>query len=1030
MNTIQLIISIVLSLCVMLGISMMSKVKTAVKGNLISAFALLLGVIETLYFSDILTAWSIYPFVIVGTYIGVLMARHVKMIQMPQLVALFNGLGGGASALVGILSATGLGFSEAQLLEINELGYGLFVNITSMIAIAVGMVTLVGSLVAAGKLHRIINQRPMIWFAHSAITALLLVAIVVLIIAGACASTPCAMWICVIGCVIASSLFGLYFAVRVGGADMPITISLLNSLSGVAGAIAGMAISDIFLVAVGGIVGASGLLLTQIMCRAMNRSLVSILLGTKPKVKVAKEEKKEEAKPVVEEKAEPVVEEKKTAGSVLADAKDVIIVPGYGMALAQAQHLVKQLSDTLESRGARVRYAIHPVAGRMPGHMNVLLAEADVPYEKLFEMEAINDDFAKVDAVVVSGASDVTNPAARSAEGTPIYGMPVLSVDAAPNVIICNYDLKPGYAGVENPLYTRENGVFLELGDAKETLQRILGEIAMAGAKAAPKEEVKEEKATVGSVLADAKDVIIVPGYGMALAQAQHLVKQLSDTLESRGARVRYAIHPVAGRMPGHMNVLLAEADVPYEKLFEMEAINDDFAKVDAVVVIGANDVTNPAARSAEGTPIYGMPVLSVDAAPNVIICNYDLKPGSAGVENPLYTRENGVFLELGDAKETLQRILGEIAMAGAKAAPKEVKEEKATAGSVLADAKDVIIVPGYGMALAQAQHLVKQLSDTLESRGARVRYAIHPVAGRMPGHMNVLLAEADVPYEKLFEMEAINDDFAKVDAVVVIGANDVTNPAARSAEGTPIYGMPVLSVDAAPNVIICNYDLKPGYAGVENPLYTRENGVFLELGDAKETLQRILGEIAVAGATPKAEVKEEVTAESVLAAAKDVIIVPGYGMALAQAQHLVKQLSDTLESRGARVRYAIHPVAGRMPGHMNVLLAEADVPYEKLFEMEAINDDFAKVDAVVVIGANDVTNPAARSAEGTPIYGMPVLSVDAAPNVIICNYDLKPGYAGVENPLYTRKNGVFLKLGDAKESLQKLIGDIIAQKA
>ena len=1030
MNTIQLIISIVLSLCVMLGISMMSKVKTAVKGNLISAFALLLGVIETLYFSDILTAWSIYPFVIVGTYIGVLMARHVKMIQMPQLVALFNGLGGGASALVGILSATGLGFSEAQLQEINELGYGLFVDITSMIAIAVGMVTLVGSLVAAGKLHRIINQRPMIWVAHSAITLLLLVAIIVLIIAGAFASTPCAMWMCVIGCVIASSLFGLYFSVRVGGADMPITISLLNSLSGVAGAIAGMAISDIFLVAVGGIVGASGLLLTQIMCRAMNRSLVSILLGTKPKVKVAKEAKKEEKKEVVEEKVEPVVEVKKTAGAVLAEAKDVIIVPGYGMALAQAQHLVKQLSDTLESRGAQVRYAIHPVAGRMPGHMNVLLAEADVPYEKLFEMEAINDDFAKVDAVVVIGANDVTNPAARSAEGTPIYGMPVLSVDAAPNVIICNYDLKPGYAGVENPLYTRENGVFLELGDAKETLQRILGEIAVAGAKAAPKEEVKEEKVTAGSVLANAKDVIIVPGYGMALAQAQHLVKQLSDTLESRGAQVRYAIHPVAGRMPGHMNVLLAEADVPYEKLFEMEAINDDFAKVDAVVVIGANDVTNPAARSAEGTPIYGMPVLSVDAAPNVIICNYDLKPGYAGVENPLYTRENGVFLELGDAKETLQRILGEIAVAGV-ATKAEVKEEKATAGSVLANAKDVIIVPGYGMALAQAQHLVKQLSDTLESRGAQVRYAIHPVAGRMPGHMNVLLAEADVPYEKLFEMEAINDDFAKVDAVVVIGANDVTNPAARSAEGTPIYGMPVLSVDAAPNVIICNYDLKPGYAGVENPLYTRENGVFLELGDAKETLQRILGEIAVAGVAAKAEVKEEkATAGSVLAAAKDVIIVPGYGMALAQAQHLVKQLSDTLESRGAQVRYAIHPVAGRMPGHMNVLLAEADVPYEKLFEMEAINDDFAKVDAVVVIGANDVTNPAARSAEGTPIYGMPVLSVDAAPNVIICNYDLKPGYAGVENPLYTRGNGVFLELGDAKESLQKLISDILASKA
>jgi NAD(P) transhydrogenase subunit beta len=502
------------------------------------------------------------------------------------------------------------------------------------------------------------------------------------------------------------------------------------------------------------------------------------------------------------------------------------------MALAQAQHLVKQLADTLENRGARVRFAIHPVAGRMPGHMNVLLAEADVPYEKLFEMDAINDDFAKTDAVVVIGANDVLNPAARNAEGTPIYGMPVLNVDKAPEVIICNFDLKPGYAGVENPLYTRKEGVYLELGDAKQTLQKLLQGVNSAKVD-------KEEPIVKGpaAVLADAKDVIIVPGYGMALAQAQHLVKQLADTLENRGARVRFAIHPVAGRMPGHMNVLLAEADVPYEKLFEMDAINDDFAKTDAVVVIGANDVLNPAARNAEGTPIYGMPVLNVDKAPEVIICNFDLKPGYAGVENPLYTRKEGVYLELGDAKQTLQKLLQGVNSAKAD------KEEPVVKGpaAVLADAKDVIIVPGYGMALAQAQHLVKQLADTLENRGARVRFAIHPVAGRMPGHMNVLLAEADVPYEKLFEMDAINDDFSKTDAVVVIGANDVLNPAARNAEGTPIYGMPVLNVDKAPEVIICNYDLKPGYAGVENPLYTKEQGVYLELGDAKETLSKLI---------------------------------------------------------------------------------------------------------------------------------------------------------------------------------------------
>lgn len=178
-------------------------------------------------------------------------------------------------------------------------------------------------------------------------------------------------------------------------------------------------------------------------------------------------------------------------------------------------------------------------------------------------------------------------------------------------------------------------------------------------------------------------------------------------------------------------------------------------------------------------------------------------------------------------------------------AEPAPAAEEKPTAAAVLSRAKDVIIVPGYGMALAQAQHQVRQLADLLESRGARVRYAIHPVAGRMPGHMNVLLAEADVDYDKLFEMEAINDDFEKCDAVVVIGANDVLNPAARNAEGTPIYGMPVLNVDAAPEVIICNFDLKPGYAGVENPLYARDRGVYLELGDAKQTLMKLIGGIA-----------------------------------------------------------------------------------------------------------------------------------------------------------------------------------------
>ncbi len=659
MSTIQIIISIILSVAVLVGISMMSKVRTSTRGNLLSALAMLVGVVATLLYSGVLTAWTIYPAIIIGALIGAVMAQRVKMIQMPQMVALFNGLGGGASALVGILSATMLGFSAEQRLEMVVTGYEPFVKFTAMLAIAIGTITLVGSMIAAGKLHRVLPQKPVVLPHHSLYTIIFLLLTIGLVIAGIWESN---MIVLSVACIVTSCMFGVFFSIRVGGADMPITISLLNSLSGVAGAIAGMAISDIFLVAVGGIVGASGLLLTQIMCRAMNRSLLSILLAGKAPAKKASAVVKEEA-PAVKEEEKPMVVEKpavrKTSAEVLAEAKDVIIVPGYGMALAQAQHQVKQLADLMESRGARVRYAIHPVAGRMPGHMNVLLAEADVPYEQLYEMEQINDDFQNADVAVVIGASDVLNPAARNAEGTPIYGMPVLNVDQAPQVVICNYDLKPGYAGVENPLYSREEGVYLELGDAKETLQRLIGGIHNVGA--APKEEetvVASVKKPLKEVLAEAKDVIIVPGYGMALAQAQHQVKQLADLMESRGARVRYAIHPVAGRMPGHMNVLLAEADVPYEQLYEMEQINDDFQNADVAVVIGASDVLNPAARNAEGTPIYGMPVLNVDQAPQVVICNYDLKPGYAGVENPLYSREQGIYLELGDAKETLQRII------------------------------------------------------------------------------------------------------------------------------------------------------------------------------------------------------------------------------------------------------------------------------------------------------------------------------------------------------------------------------------
>ena len=626
-NTVYYIISAVLVLGVLLGISMMSKVKSANKGNAVSAVCTLLAILVVMYDCDILTAWQAWLGLAIGAVIGIIGAVKIKMIEMPQGIALLNGFGGFASALVAILT-----------IQQADDKFSIYIG---AIAAVVGWITFTGSAVAAGKLHKLLPQKPVVWKAHSVISAVTIAVIVVTVV-----FLPECVWLISL----LSAFFGIVFAIRVGGADMPITISLLNSLSGVAGGIAGIAVGDILLVAIGGIVGASGLLLTQIMCRAMNRSLVSILIGGKvKKTQVRLEAKQEETKEETDKKADISV------GEVLSNAEKVMIVPGYGMALGQAQSIVKTLADKLESNGAEVKFAIHPVAGRMPGHMNVLLCEADVAYDKLYEMDSINDEFAECDAAIVIGANDVVNPAANTAEGTPIYGMPVLRAGEAKCVIVCNFDDKPGYAGVPNPLYEAENTVMM-LGDAKETLTKILSEIDKTTISEKVT-EVPQADISVGEVLSNAKKVMIVPGYGMALGQAQSIVKTLADKLESNGAEVKFAIHPVAGRMPGHMNVLLCEADVAYDKLYEMDSINDEFAECDAAIVIGANDVVNPAANTAEGTPIYGMPVLRAGEAKCVIVCNFDDKPGYAGVPNPLYEAENTVMM-LGDAKETLNKLI------------------------------------------------------------------------------------------------------------------------------------------------------------------------------------------------------------------------------------------------------------------------------------------------------------------------------------------------------------------------------------
>ncbi len=853
-ETFYYIVCVVLSLLSLLGISMMSKVSTSVRGNLLLSFCLLAGCIVTLLYYQIFEVGTIYAFILIGSIIGAILAYKVQMIQMPQTVAMLNGLGGLAGAIVGALTLIHIGVKVSE--------YPVFVNVTATLAIVVGMVTFVGSMVAAGKLHRLLSQKPIIWKNHQLITIILIIgsiaSVVFAFFIGKDFGLLSNIYFIMTAAIVFGSLFGLAFAIRVGGADMPITISLLTSLAGIAAAIAGMAIGDILVVSIGGIVGSSGLLLTQIMCRAMNRSLMVILAGktsTDATLAKAQQPSKKKEDSLLAEESKP---EEISLGEILRSAKRAIIVPGYGMALAQAQHQVRQLADMLDAQGTDVKYAIHPVAGRMPGHMNVLLAEADVAYDQLYEMDSINDDFKDTDVVIVIGANDVLNPAARDAEDTPIYGMPVLNVDQAKHIIICNFDRKPGYAGVPNPLYDMEDKVTMMLGDAKESLAKVMQEMnsrEKSAAETSPSSTPSDTSKNTGNILRSAKRAIIVPGYGMALAQAQHQVRQLADMLEAQGTDVKYAIHPVAGRMPGHMNVLLAEADVAYDQLYEMDNINDDFKDTDVVIVIGANDVLNPAARDAVDTPIYGMPVLNVDQAKHIIICNFDRKPGYAGVPNPLYEMEDKVTMMLGDAKESLTKVMqdmnsdNDISSAvtidssdtSDSSSPSDSSDKSNNISSILKSAKRAIIVPGYGMALAQAQHQVRQLADMLEAQGTDVKYAIHPVAGRMPGHMNVLLAEADVAYDQLYEMDSINDDFKDTDVVIVIGANDVLNPAARDAADTPIYGMPVLNVDQAKHIIICNYDMNPGYSGVPNPLYEMEDKVTMMLGDAKGSLGRML---------------------------------------------------------------------------------------------------------------------------------------------------------------------------------------------
>lgn len=453
------IFSLSLSIVILIGIKLMSSPKTAMQGNRLGAIAMLAAIVLVLVYNEIISLPILWIAMVLGGIIGYVLAVKVAMIQMPQMVSLLNGLGGGASALVALV-----------LIFDGNAQTGFFSQFSSQLALAVGGVTFSGSLIAAAKLDRRLHQQPITFKGHSFFTLTCLVILVLLIIVGAIVVNFESITTITLIILLLSLAYGILFAIRVGGADMPITISLLNSYSGLAAAICGWAIAEPLLVSVGAIVGASGIILTQIMCKAMNRPLSDVLNGStltavsnngQDKVQTEKSLQQPE---VEEQEMDPVC--------LLKNSKKVIVVPGYGMALAQAQHQVKRLADILEAEGKDVSFAIHPVAGRMPGHMNVLLAEVDIPYEKLKEMDEVNPEFIETDVAIVIGACDVVNPAAISAEGTPIYGMPILRVDEAKNVIVCNLDTKPGYSGVENPLYQQPN-VLLLLGNATETIEQL-----------------------------------------------------------------------------------------------------------------------------------------------------------------------------------------------------------------------------------------------------------------------------------------------------------------------------------------------------------------------------------------------------------------------------------------------------------------------------------------------------------------------------------------------------------------------------
>jgi len=451
---------LVASALFILGLKGLSHPRTAVRGNLMGAVGMLIAVVVTLLDRNIASFEVILAGVVVGSAAGAILAVKIQMTDMPQLVALFNGFGGGASVLV-----AGAALVESQLAA-EAAGYDMI--IATVLSGLIGGVTFWGSLVAFAKLQGLVSGNPVLFPGQHVLNLVLVVAAVG---AGVMVVLDPANMQFYWGLVAVASVLGVLSTIPIGGADMPVVISLLNSYSGLAAASTGFVLSNNMLIIAGSLVGASGFILTAIMCKAMNRSLANVLFGGVGAVAPGGGPSADSvyAGKIKSSSAEEIA-------MVLENARRVVVAPGYGLAVSQAQHNVRQLADLLESRGTEVLYAIHPVAGRMPGHMNVLLAEAEVPYEKLLEMDQVNPMFSETDVAIIIGANDVVNPVARTDPSSPIAGMPILDVDKAHTVVMIKRSLSPGFAGIPNPLFAADNTLMF-FADGKKAVNDLIAAV-------------------------------------------------------------------------------------------------------------------------------------------------------------------------------------------------------------------------------------------------------------------------------------------------------------------------------------------------------------------------------------------------------------------------------------------------------------------------------------------------------------------------------------------------------------------------